>query len=116
MATVTQRRARSATPAPEIPEAPRPRRRRLRLLATATVGGLMAIVALLPTLVSRSPVAGWLVSQATSDLQGEVSVGSIHLGWFSAPVLADIEIRDTEQRPLLEIEHVRAERSLLICC
>lgn len=112
MATVTDRRARSATPVREPRSEPRPRRRRRFALLTM-IGCLVTIIALLPTIVSRSPLAGWLVAQATSDLQGEASVGSIHLGWFSSPVLADVEIRDAQKRPLLEIEHVRAERSLL---
>lgn len=112
MATVTERRARSVNPLSETPNAAKPRRRRRRL-ALAMIGGLLAMVALLPTLVSHSPMAGWLVSQATSDLQGEASIGSVRLGWFSAPVLADIEVRDAEKRPLIQIERVRAERSLL---
>ena len=112
MATVTDRRIRPAPAKTETDAALKPRRR-WRFLLVLTLGCLFTAIALLPTFASRSPLANWLVSRATTDLEGEVSVGSIHLGWFSAPVLTDIEIRDSQQRSLLEVERVRAERSLL---
>jgi translocation and assembly module TamB len=112
MATVTERRTRRTASVPESPTSQKQRRPwRFRMLTSAIV--LLTLVALLPAIVSRTPLAGWLVSRASADLHGKASVGSIHLGWLSAPVLADIEIRDAEDRSLLAIEHVRAERSLL---
>lgn len=112
MATVTERRARRATSIAQSPKKQQNRRQwRVRILAATAC--LVTLVALLPTIVSRSPVAGWLLSQATSDLRGEASVGAVYLGWFSAPVLSDIEICDPGQKSLIAIEHVRAERSLL---
>ncbi len=112
MATVTDRRIRPAPAKTETEAALRPRRR-WRFLLVLAVGCLFTVIALLPTIASRSPLAHWLVSRATADLEGETSVGSIHLGWFSTPVLTDIEIRDSQQRSLLEVERIRAERSLL---
>ena len=112
MATATERRARRATSFAQSPNKQKPQRRwRFRILAA--VACLVTLIAILPALVSRSPVAGWLLSKATSDLHGSATVGAVHLGWFSAPVLADLEICDSDQQCLIAIEHVRAEQSLL---
>lgn len=112
MATVTERRARRATSFAQSPKQQKPRRRWL-LRILAAVAYLVTVLALLPTLVSHSPMAGWLLSEATSDLHGKASVGAVSLGWFSAPVLADLEICDSDQQCVIAIEHVRAEQSLL---
>lgn len=93
-----------------MPQKPR-RPRRFRMLTAAVL--LLAFIAFLPAIVGRSPIVGWLVSRATAGLQGEASIGTVHLGWFSAPVLADLEIHDSQGRSLVAIEQVRAERSLL---
>lgn len=112
MATVTDRRVRRSAAKTEFQPVSKPRRR-WRLLLTIGLGCILMAVALLPSLVSHSPLADWLIAQATMDLNGEASVGSVHLGWFSGPVLADVEIRDAQQRSLVQIQSVRAERSLL---
>ena len=112
MATATNRRTRRAPIVSESPASRKPPHPyRFRLLIAAIL--LLGMVAGLPAIVSHTPMAGWLVSRATRGLQGEASVGSIHLGWFSTPLLADVEIRDSQQRSLLTVEHVRTERSLL---
>ena len=112
MATVTERRPQHTASVPESPTS-QPARRpwRFRVLTASIV--LLTLVALLPAIVSRTPLAGWLVSRASADLHGKASVGSIYLGWLSAPVLADVEIRDAEDRSLLTIGRARATRSLL---
>ena len=112
MATVAERNSRRAAAPSNSPMPQRPRRLwRPRALTAAVL--LLTLLALLPTIVSHSPVVGWIVSQATQNLHGEASVGTVHLGWFSAPVVTDLEIRDQQGRTLITIEQLRAERSLL---
>ena len=113
MATATERRTRPMPSVSQLPEPQKPRPRwRFRLLAAGFLL-LLVLVVCLPTIASNSPIVQMLIAQATDDLQGEVAVGTIHLGWFSPPVLADLEIRDTQGHSLVAIQQVRAERSLL---
>jgi hypothetical protein len=54
-----------------------------------------------------------IVGSAAGRLKGTVTVRSASLGWFSAPRLEGVEIRDADGRPVLEIESVRIGRSLV---
>lgn len=112
MATVTQRPAREIRK-DEVPYSGGKARRRGRRRWLVAAALLIGAVFFLPTIAARGPLARWLVAKATADLHGTVSAASIHLGWFSAPVVAGIEIRDRQDRALVQLEQVRAERSLL---
>ena len=57
-----------------------PRRRRIGRIVAAVVGGLAALLTLLP-LVLRGPVARWVVRQASSSLCGTIEISGGHLGW-----------------------------------
>jgi hypothetical protein len=50
---------------------------------------------------------------ATSEVNGQVSVRSASLGWFSAPRLNRVEIRDQQGERVAEIPEVSSNRSLL---
>ena len=112
MATVTQRPVREATQ----DHSPRPERRpggwRWRRWLVAA-GVLTVVIVFLPAIAARSPLARWLVAKAAADLDGTASVASLRLGWLSAPVVEGIEVRDRQDRSLVQVKRVRAERTLL---
>ncbi|MFW6124943.1 MAG: hypothetical protein ACOC46_02240, partial [Pirellulales bacterium] len=89
----------------------RPRRRRWWFVSLA----LLAIVALwlLPTILARTPLLGWAVHAATSDLHGRLTVRAASLGWFSPVRLSGVTVVDPEDRPVLEVQRIETERSLL---
>lgn len=92
---------------------PAPRRkRRWRWLAGAALL-LGVLVWLAPVIIAHSPMMGWIVSSASSDLDGSVEVGSASLGWFSPIGLSQIEIRDDKGQPVMTIPQVSGDRSLL---
>lgn len=112
MATVTQRPVRDATQeSPPGPVRREPRWRWQRWLVAA--GVLTAAIVFFPAIAARSPLARWLVARAAADLDGTASVASLRLGWLSAPVVDGIEIRDRQDRALVQVKCVRAERNLL---
>jgi translocation and assembly module TamB len=80
------------------------------------LGAGLLIVALLgwftPTLIAATGLAGWLVRRATADLRGQLSVGSLSLGWLS-PVRAErIELRDDQGQPVAQAAEIATEKSL----
>lgn len=94
----------------EQPVPTRPRRSRW------LVGVLVVLVVLLwlgPTIVAKSSILSWIVTWAAADLKGTVTARSASLGWFSAPSLRGLEIRDEQGESVLEISEIRSDRSLL---
>lgn len=65
-----------------------------------------------PILISKSPLVGWGVRKATADLDGQASVGTVSLGWFSPIVLTDVEIVDSAGRKLLAAPRIATDKSL----
>lgn len=74
---------------------------------------LIFLVVMLPSIAAQTPLLSWGVAQATSDLNGKVTVSSASLGWFSPIVLNGVEVVDAEGAPVAEIPTIRVSQSLL---
>ncbi len=77
--------------------------------------GLVLVAAVLwwlPAIVAHSPLLNWAVGMATGDLEGKATIGSASLGWFSAPLLRQIEVRDRQGIAVLVVSEARADQTL----
>ncbi|HEY7310036.1 MAG TPA: DUF748 domain-containing protein [Gemmataceae bacterium] len=81
-----------------------------RLLAAFLL--LVVLPLLSPILIAKTPLRNWLVAVALKQFKGNVRVGGASLGWFRAPVLTDIEVRDRNGRMLLHAPRVEGSKSL----
>ncbi len=96
------------------PPAPQRKRRSPgRWLMGAALVAVVLLVWLMPALVANSPLLGWFVGSLAPDLRGTVTTQSAALSWFSAPRLQGIEIHDERGEPVLAIDELRSDRSLL---
>jgi uncharacterized protein involved in outer membrane biogenesis len=88
------------------------RRPGLRFLAITA--GVVLLIALLPTLASRTPLGNLLLKYAAhkAKLNGSVSAGGLSLGWFSPAAARDLEVRDPEGQPLLSVPLIEMDTTL----
>ncbi len=115
MSTVSSRAERRRLPLVGRSEAtsPAPRRPNRRWVGVAVAASLLlAAVWLAPVIVANTPLFNRVLAGLTSDLQGELTVQSASLGWFSPIVLTDVEARDTEGEPLAKIPAASTRRTL----
>jgi len=91
---------------------PLPPRRRWRWFL-AGIAATLVFVWLIPMLVANSPILHWTIGRLAADLQGRVATRSASLGWFSRVELSDVEVKDSQDQPVLEVPKVTAQRSLL---
>ena len=89
---------------------PEPKRRSWRLVIIPAV--LVTVLWLLPGIVAHSPLLSWAV-RSFSKLDATVAIRSASLGWFSPVIVSGIEIRDSQNRPVLELTEATSEKSLL---
>lgn len=75
--------------------------------------GLVVLAALAPTLIGNSPLLNVVARSAAADLDGQVTIGSASLGWFSPVVLENVVVADPEGRQLLSVAQVESSRTLL---
>lgn len=97
-----------------------PRRRRWTRVLLILVALVIGMVIALPTIVSSSPkLRDYLVRNALADLNGDISIGSLSIGWMTPLAVADVSVRphqgDRPQPwdPALTIERIESERTLL---
>lgn len=90
----------------------RPKRSRKPLIF---LGGLFvgALVWFAPTIVVKSPLKNRILSSATSDFHGTVSVGSISAGWLSPITVRDVVALDRQGARIAEVKTVRVEKTLV---
>lgn len=88
---------------------PRPRWKWRRWLALALV---LLLVWLAPALVALT-LRNWLAGRVLADLKGSVHIGGASVGWFSPPVLENVELRDEAGQPLLTTPRIEGRKSLL---
>ena len=74
---------------------------------------LVGLVWLAPTIVAKTSILPWILSSATSDLNGSVGFESASLGWFSPVKLYGVALRDNRDVPVISIEEVKGRKSLL---
>ena len=93
----------------------RPSRRRApgtRVLL-APIVGLILLVALAPSVVSYTPLGTWIVDRAVKDLHGDLRVGGISVGWFTAARIDRIELRDDDGELVARLAAINCNKSLL---
>ncbi|MBI3464723.1 MAG: hypothetical protein HY000_16955, partial [Planctomycetes bacterium] len=95
----------------ELPH-PKPRRRRwLRWLASVPL--LIFLFALLaPYLLSLPTVRNWLLALISRDLNGEVEVGDLSLGWFSPIAVHDLHVSLPDGPPVIELPALAGNKPL----
>ncbi len=81
-----------------------------RLHIDAVAAGLAVYFA--PLLIANSPLRNRLV-QSALKLDGTITVGSASLGWFSEVTADQIEIRDSNGEPIVEIGQLRTAKPLI---
>lgn len=74
---------------------------------------LIGVVAALPTIVAKTPLRNTLLSYAVPEGTLQITLADASLGWFSAPAVAGVEIRDAKGQQLATIESLRMSRSPL---
>ncbi len=113
MPAATRKKKRAAEEEPDdIAAAPPPRRRRRWLFSTTIMLGLPTVIWFAPVVASWGPVLNRIVSTATSDLHGAVSIGSASLGWMSPVVLRDIHVSDEHGKEIATVAMVASGKSL----
>ena len=71
------------------------------------------VVALLPTIVAKTPLRNTLIAAAVPSGTVSVTVADASLGWFTAPSLGGVEVRDAAGQPLVTVESIRLNRAPL---
>jgi hypothetical protein len=87
--------------------------RRRRWWLVGLLLGLGVLLWLLPAIVAHTRLLRWGLASATSKLRGTLVVESASLGWFSPLTAAGVEIRDAQDRPVLQVAGLSSEKSLL---
>lgn len=102
----------SLIPPPAMPASkPRRRRRWLKILAGLVIF-LIALVALLPTIISLGPVRSFAVSQASGYINGRIEIASWSFGWFSPIRIQGVKIYDTNNALVLEADEIKTDLTL----
>lgn len=109
MATVveTKRPLRST-----VREVARRVRRRSRWWLAGTLATLLLVLWSLPMMVAHSPLRNAILASLCRDLDGTVTADGAALGWFSPVRLYDVEVRDRDGNPVLELPAVEGQVSL----
>ena len=115
MATV-DKRVRRLTPQPvQVAPPPKPQRRKpWRFMIACVV--LATLVWLLPGIIAHTPMLSWGV-RTFGKLNGDVSIQSASLGWFSPINISGVEVRDAQHQPVLQLAGLKSEKTLagLLC-
>src|SRR4051812_48827760 len=89
--------------------------RRWGLHLLAVLGCLLLLLWAAPALVAWSPLVSWACDQSKEYLgiNGSIRVGSVSLGWFSPITLHNLEVRDDNNHPVIQVVKITSDRSLL---
>ncbi|MDP1561778.1 MAG: hypothetical protein Q8M16_10300 [Pirellulaceae bacterium] len=96
-----------------IKKAPAPTRkfRPLRWLAF-TLLTLIILVALAPTLISKTTLGDWLLAQMVPSAWGTVEVGRRDLSWWSPISVGDVRLKDAHGELLAEVGSLQTKETL----
>lgn len=89
------------------------KRRRRRIKFALALVTLALAVWIAPTIVAHTSLRDRLVNVATSKIDGKVGVGSASFGWLSPVRLYNVRVDDREGSPVLDIDAISTERTLL---
>jgi translocation and assembly module TamB len=89
--------------------------RRSRLLRRVLIVGLLLAVLgwFAPWIAAATGLWKSLLAAAAPELDGKVDAKSLSLSWLSPIVARHVRVRDQNGQPLVEVESVRTQRSLL---
>ncbi|HET6882250.1 MAG TPA: hypothetical protein VFI31_18945 [Pirellulales bacterium] len=75
----------------------------------------LVLVAAAPTVVCKTPLRNVVMAAALgkAPLRGQVTTGSLSVGWFSPLVVSDIEVRDLDSQVLASVPELSLTKSLL---
>ena len=86
-----------------------PRRRKWLLV----LAGLLLLLAIAPWIVAATSLRNAALAMALAPEQGTATSESGSLGWFSAPSLSNVTIRDPQGEVLLSARSVTVQKSLI---
>lgn len=109
MSTVSQQQRQRASRKVYISPSLAPKRRPWRW--AIVLGALVAILWFLPPIIAHTPLMSWVLRKV-ANLNGNISVQSASLGWFSPISASGIEICDAENQLVLHADQLTAQRSL----
>lgn len=72
----------------------------------------LALVALAPNLIGWTPLKDWLISWATRDWQGKVTVETLSLGWLQPVRLGGLRVTDSAGASVVSVERVTSSNRL----
>jgi len=81
-------------------------------LCAAALVVLLALVALLPTLLSTASGRGWVLSRVNKRLNGKLAIGGWSLGWFSPIRVREMRLSDSAGQPVVEVKGISVPRGL----
>ncbi len=114
MSTTTVHRHRNLLhPSPEDASAPPPARKSRRRRWWIVGVSVVLLAWFLPALVAHTPIVDRVVHSVASDLNGQVSVEAVSLGWFSPVRVQGISLADKQQQQVLEVPQAESEKTLL---
>ena len=85
-----------------------------RMLRRVVILGilLLIVVFFLPTIVAKTPLKNMVLSRATADLNGNLTVNAMSLGWFSNIELEGVTLTDTDGNVVLTADSIETDRTL----
>src|SRR5687767_10188970 len=87
------------------------KRRWLKVLLVI-VALLVALVALLPTIVSSGPVESFVVGKVNDNLNGKLHVNDLSVGWLSGVDVNGLKVDDEQGRTILTLARLRVPLAL----
>jgi hypothetical protein len=72
---------------------------------------VLVLIALLPTIVAKTPLRNAVISAALPTREVRVSVGMASLGWFTPPSVGQVQVCDAAGQPLLTADAIRIDRA-----
>ena len=73
---------------------------------------VLLVLWFLPAIVARTPVVRWVIDAAAADLNGQVTVESVSLGWLSPVRVRGASLTDEHRQPVLEVPRAESSRTL----
>lgn len=95
-----------------IEETERPRRRWLRWGLFALVG-LLLLVFLAPTILSKTSARDYLLAKFIPADAGKLTIESMNVGWFSPLSMKGIQFADPDGNPMLVADEITGDKSLM---
>ena len=90
----------------------KPRRRGWLFWLFVLFLGLIVLVLLAPTILTRTSARDWLLAKVIPSDTAVVSVRDMQVGWFSPMKIEGLRVLDAEGKPLAEVERIEGDRSL----